>query len=62
MKLPPERYQLVGYWTQEGEAWEAKWEALPDAVKHAIEAGWASDWDREDLRDEYDATLEKFGL
>ncbi|GAB5427036.1 MAG: siderophore-interacting protein [Devosia indica] len=62
LKLPPERYQLVGYWTHEGEAWEARWEALPDAVKSAIEAGWASDRDREELRDEYDATLEKFGL
>ena len=62
LKLPPERYQLVGYWTHDGEAWEAKWEALPEAIKNAIEAGWASGRDREELRDEYDATLDKFGL
>lgn len=62
LKLPAERYELVGYWIHDGEEWEAKWEALPVDIKAAIDAGWNSDRDPEDVRDEYEATLEKFGL
>lgn len=62
LNLPADRYELVGYWIHEGEAWEAKWEALPAEIKTAIEAGWSSGRDREVVRDEYEATLEKFGL
>ncbi|MET3926827.1 siderophore-interacting protein [Devosia sp. 2618] len=62
LKLPPERYELVGYWTANGEEWEAKWEALDPAVKSEIDAAWDSDRDPEEVRDEYEATLEKFGL
>jgi NADPH-dependent ferric siderophore reductase len=62
LKLPTERYELVSYWTHEGEAWEARWKALPQAVKDAIDASWSSGRDIEDLRDEYYATLEKYGL
>ena len=62
LKLPVERYELVGYWIHEGEAWDAKWDALPADIKAAIEAGWSSGRDPEQVRDEYEATLEKFGL
>ena len=62
LKLPPERYELVGYWIHEGEAWEARWEALPAEVRAAIDAAWSTDRDPEELRDEYEATLEKYGL
>jgi NADPH-dependent ferric siderophore reductase len=62
LKLPAERYELVGYWIHEGEEWEAKWEALPSEVKAAIDAAWDSDRDPEVVQDEYEATLEKFGL
>ena len=62
LKLPAERYELVGYWIHEGEEWEAKWEALPTGIKAAIDAAWDSDRDPEEVRDEYEATLEKFGL
>lgn len=62
LKLPAERYELVGYWIHEGEAWDARWEALPAEVRAAIDAAWSSDRDREVVRDEYEATLEKFGL
>ena len=62
LKLPKERYELVGYWIHEGEAWDAKWEALPAEVRAAIDAAWDSGRDREDVRDEYEATLEKYGL
>jgi NADPH-dependent ferric siderophore reductase len=62
LKLPPERYELVGYWTANGEDWDARWEALPAEVRAAIAAGWDSGRDPEVVRDEYEATLEKFGL
>jgi NADPH-dependent ferric siderophore reductase len=62
LKLPAERYELVGYWIHEGEAWEAKWEAIDPAIKAQIDAAWDSGRDPEDVRDEYDATLEKLGL
>jgi NADPH-dependent ferric siderophore reductase len=62
LKLPAERYELVGYWIHEGEEWEAKWETLPTGIRAAIDAAWDSDRDPEEVRDEYEATLEKFGL
>jgi Siderophore-interacting protein len=62
LRWPPERYELVGYWTQDGEAWEARWKAMPEAVKAAIDASWSSGRDMEELRDEYYATLENYGL
>lgn len=62
LKLPKERYELVGYWIHEGEAWDARWEALPTDVRAAIDAAWDSGRNREDVRDEYEATLEKYGL
>lgn len=62
LKPPAERYELVGYWIHEGEEWDAKWEKLPVEVKAAIDAGWDSGRDPEQVRDEYEATLEKFGL
>lgn len=62
LKMPAERYQLVGYWIDGGEAWDARWDAVPAEVKAAIEAGWTSGRDPELVRDEYEATLEKFGL
>ncbi|UYO00171.1 MAG: siderophore-interacting protein [Devosia sp.] len=57
-----ENYELVGYWIHEGEAWEARWKALPESVKAAIDASWDSGRDREELVDEYHETLDKFGL
>ena len=62
LKLPAERYELVGYWTANGEEWEAKWEALDPAIKASIDAAWDSGRDLEEVRDEYELTLEKFGL
>lgn len=62
LKLPPERYELVGYWTANGEEWDAKWDAIDPAIKARIDAAWDSDRDREEVRDEYEQTLEKLGL
>ena len=60
--LPSERYELVAYWIHDGEEWDAKWKALDPALKAEIDAAWASGRDREEVRDEYEATLEKYGL
>ncbi|HEV7344352.1 MAG TPA: siderophore-interacting protein [Devosia sp.] len=62
LMLPPERYELVGYWTANAEEWDARWEALDPAIKAQIDAGWDSGRDLEVVRDEYEATLEKHGL
>ena len=62
LKLPPERYELVGYWTAGAEEWDARWEAIDPAIRAKIDASWHSGRDAEDVRDEYEATLDKFGL
>lgn len=62
LQYPAERYELVGYWIANGEDWDARWEALDPAVRARIDAAWDSGRDREEVRDEYEATLEKFGL
>lgn len=62
LTLKPERYQLVGYWTHNNEDWKERWNAVPQAVKDAIDASFSSGRDVETVRDEYYATLEKYGL
>ncbi len=62
MKWPAERYEIVAYWIHEGEAWDAKWDALPEETRARIEAAWDTDRDPEEIQDEYDATLEELGL
>lgn len=62
LQLPAERYELVGYWIADGEEWDARWGALDPAIKAQIDAAWNSGRDLEEVRDEYEATLEKFGL
>lgn len=62
LKLPPERYELVGYWTENSQVWESRWQQIPQDVRDAIDASWSSGRDPEELRDEYYATLEKYGL
>lgn len=55
-------YAVTGYWTQRREAWEAGWDALAEETKKKIEDLWTSDRDREEVADEVEATLERFGL
>lgn len=62
LRLPPERYELVGYWIANGEEWDARWSALDPAIRARIDAAWHAGRDPEEVRDDYDAMLDKFGL
>jgi NADPH-dependent ferric siderophore reductase len=55
-------YSVTGYWTEKAAEWEAGWAALDPTIKQRLDEMWVSDRDREEVADEYDATLEKFGL
>jgi len=52
----------VGYWTYKAEVWNAKYEALDESVRAALDAAWESDRDEEEIRDEVEKTLESAGL
>jgi NADPH-dependent ferric siderophore reductase len=56
------RYSITGYWTDKLADWEHRWETLDPAVKQQIDALWRSDRDGEEVADEVEATMEKFGL
>lgn len=56
------RYSVTGYWTDRLAEWEQRWEALDPAVKKQIDDLWRSDRDGEEVADEVEATMEKFGL
>jgi NADPH-dependent ferric siderophore reductase len=61
--LPASAYKVVGYWTEDNERWEAAYDALPADVLAHLEALWDdSGRDEEDIEDEYDEVLEKYGL
>ncbi|WP_424805665.1 siderophore-interacting protein [Rhodococcus sp. 27YEA15] len=62
LKLPAARYKIIGYWTYKAEAWLAKYEALDENIRNAIDAAWESDRDEEEIRDEVEKTLESAGL
>ncbi|MET0734170.1 MAG: siderophore-interacting protein, partial [Microbacterium sp.] len=60
---PSTAYKVVGYWTEAVEEWEARYEALPAEVYAHLESLWDDeDRDEEDIEDEYDAVLDRFGL
>lgn len=42
--------------------WNAKYEALDESVRAALDAAWESDRDEEEIRDEVEKTLESAGL
>jgi NADPH-dependent ferric siderophore reductase len=58
----PTSYSVTGYWTADKEAWERSWAALDPGVKRQIDDLWASNREREEVTDEVEATLERFGL
>ncbi|MFT4136942.1 siderophore-interacting protein [Microbacterium sp.] len=63
LKLPASAYKVVGYWTENGEQWTARYEALADDVRERLSAMWEDETrDQEEVEDEYEATLEAHGL
>jgi len=56
------RYSVTGYWTDKLSEWEKRWDALDPAVKQQIDALWRSERDGQEVADEVEATMEKFGL
>ncbi len=59
---PVTRYSVTGYWTDKLSEWEQRWEALDAGVKKQIDDLWRSGRDGEEVADEVEATMEKFGL
>jgi len=56
------RYSATGYWTDNSNDWNERYEALDPAVKKHIDDLWGSGGDGEEVIDAVEATLEKFGL
>ena len=56
------RYSITGYWTDRLADWERGWASLDPAIKQQIDALWRSGRDGEEIADEVEATMEKFGL
>jgi len=63
LKLPSGAYKIVGYWTEAAEAWQRRYEELPESTRSALAAMWDdATRDEEEIEDEYEAALEKLGL
>lgn len=63
LKLPADAYKVVGYWTENAEAWLERYEALPDDLRDRLAAMWGDESrDVEEVTDEYEAALESHGL
>jgi NADPH-dependent ferric siderophore reductase len=60
--IPKERYSLTGYWLDNYEEWEARYEKVASEMNAIWEKGEAQGRDLEDIIDEYDEALEKAGL
>lgn len=62
LKWPATRYSITGYWTDRLAEWERNWAALDQGVKQQIDDLWRSGRDAQDVRDDVEAVMEKFGL
>lgn len=63
LELPATAYKVIGYWTDNSEEYDSKWDALSPEVKARLEDIWAAgDGDEEAKRDLYEEELEKIGL
>lgn len=63
LKLPSSAYKVVGYWTENAEAWREAYENLPEETKGALMRMWDDESkDQEAIEDEYEALLESHGL
>ncbi|MGC5342755.1 siderophore-interacting protein [Streptomyces sp. DT24] len=64
LKLPTERFKVVGYWMPGAETWTDRYEALPAAVRSELDALWdaPAEEDQEDVTVRYEARLSDLGL
>ena len=62
LRLPANRYKVVGYWTERAEEWRERFQSLDQSVKDELRAMWATDRDTEEITDDYEARLESLGL
>lgn len=63
LKLPASAYKVIGYWTENAEAWRERYDSLDEGTHARLMAMW-DDATRpaEDIEDAYEAELEKLGL
>lgn len=62
LKLPATAYKTVGYWIQDAERWNERYDALDDDVRAQLDAIWEDDRDLEEKEDEYERRLSALGL
>lgn len=63
LKLPSAAYKVIGYWTENAEAWRERYDALDETTHSRLMAMWDDETrNEEDITDEYEAELEKLGL
>jgi NADPH-dependent ferric siderophore reductase len=63
LRLPASAYKIVGYWTENSEAWMRQYEELPESTRSALAAMWDdATRDEEEIEDDYQAALERLGL
>ncbi|MEV6074576.1 siderophore-interacting protein [Streptomyces sp. NPDC052069] len=63
LKLPMERFKVVGYWVPDSDTWTERYEALPADVRAELDALWDNPVDEpEDLTIRYEARLSSLGL
>lgn len=61
--LPGTAYKVVGYWTEQAEAWRERYDGLPEATRAELAAMWDDGTrDEEEIEDEYEAALERLRL
>ena len=63
LKLPPDRFKVIGYWTDAAESWQERYDALDEATRAELEDMWDDDSrDEDEIQDEYDERLTALGL
>jgi NADPH-dependent ferric siderophore reductase len=63
LKLPAAAYKVIGYWTENAEAWRERYESLDEGTHARLMAMWDDDTrPAEDIEEAYEAELEKLGL
>jgi NADPH-dependent ferric siderophore reductase len=60
--VPRERWSLTGYWLDNYEEWEKRYERVAAEMNAIWQQGQAQGRDTEDIIDEYDEALERAGL